>query len=311
MSMYTISPAPHIKSKDSTNRIMWFVVAAILPTAIAGVWIFGPHAAWLILASVAAAVLTEAALGRLMKKPVTVTDGSAVITGLLLACNLPAGAPVWIAVLGSFFAIAIVKCAFGGLGKNIFNPALAGRAFLMLSWPAHMTTWQNPRFWPDVVSSATPLAKNAVEIMGPGSKPSLWDMFIGNRGGCIGEVCVIAILVGAGFLLYKGYIKWYTPIVYILTVGILSRLAGGSFIFSILAGGLMFGAFFMATDMVTTPLTPGGQALFGLGCGIITFAIRKWGGYPEGVSYSILIMNAATPMIDRFTKRRVFGKKKR
>lgn len=306
--MFTVAPAPHIRNNQSTRKIMWSVVAAVLPAGAAGVFIFGLQSAYIILASVAAAVACEAILQKLMRQEIGVGNGSAVITGLLLAYNLPPGAPVWLAVVGSFFAIAIAKQTFGGLGKNIFNPALTGRAFLMISWPAYMTSWVAPRFWPDTISSATPLAK---EITEAGFKPALtyWDLFIGNRGGCIGEVCVIAILIGAAYLLYKGYIKWHTPFSYIFTVAILARVSGGDWIFAILSGGLMLGAFFMATDMVTTPLTAKGRVIFGIGCGIATFAIRKWGGYPEGVSYSILMMNAATPIIDRFTKNKVFGKK--
>jgi len=312
--MYTVSPAPHIRGKESTKKIMWSVVAAILPAGIAGVWIFGAHSAYVILASVITAIAAEIALQKLMKKPVKISDGSAVITGLLLAYNIPPGSPIWLPVCGSLFAIAIAKYTFGGLGKNIFNPALAGRAFLMISWPAYMTSWVNPGFWPDGISSATPIARNASESVLPVYKFSYMDLLMGNRGGCIGEVCVIAILAGAAYLLYKGYIKWRTPFSYIFTVGILAwafgaiNLFDGDWLFAVLSGGLMLGAFFMATDMVTTPLTAKGQIIFGLCCGIITFAIRKWGGYPEGVSYSILMMNAATPIIDRFTKNKVFGK---
>lgn len=313
--MYTVSPAPHIRGRESTKKIMWSVVAVILPAGIAGVWIFGLYSAYVVLASVITAVAVEAALQKLMKKSVKISDGSAVITGLLLAYNMPPGSPIWLAVAGSFFAIAVAKHTFGGLGKNIFNPALAGRAFLMISWPAYMTRWINPRFWPDGISSATPLARNAGERVLQAHKFSYMDLLIGNRGGCIGEVCVIAILIGAAYLLYKGYIKWQTPFSFIFTVGILTwafgaqGFFGGDWLFAVLSGGLILGAFFMATDMVTTPLTAKGQFIFGVGCGIITFAIRKWGGYPEGVSYSILMMNAATPVIDRFTKNRVFGRK--
>ena len=313
---YIISSAPHIRHKDSTKKIMWSVAAALAPAGVAGVWIFGAHSFYVIAAGVLSALAAEAVLQKLMKKPVTISDGSALITGLLLSYNLPPGAPLWLAAAGSFFAIAVAKQAFGGLGRNIFNPALAGRAFVMLSWPVYMTRWANPRFWPDAVSSATPLAKIHNGLQAAVHKVSYWDLFIGNRGGCIGEVCVIAILAGAAFLLYKGYIRWHTPFSYILTTGALTWAFGGKgffagdFVFAVLAGGLMLGAFFMATDMVTTPLTPKGQLIFGISCGVLTFIIRKWGGYPEGVSYSILMMNAATPIIDRFTKPRVFGLEK-
>lgn len=323
---YIVSPSPHIQSKESTKKIMWSVAFALLPAGIAGVWIFGASSIYVILASVLAAVLTEIILQRLTKQPISISDGSAIVTGLLLAYNLPAAVPIWLPVAGSFFAIAIAKHTFGGLGKNIFNPALAGRAFLMVSWPAYMTRWVNPRFWPDTISAATPLTKIAHSPQDIIHHFSYWDLLIGNRGGCIGEVCILAILTGAAFLLCKGYIRWHTPVTYIFTVGLLTWIFGGrgsfrgDWIFAILGGGLMLGAFFMATDMVTTPLTSKGQLIFGLGCGILTFVIRKWAGYPEGVSYSILMMNAAAPIIDRFTpplragagfaKPRLFGKKK-
>lgn len=314
---FIISSAPHIRSKESTKKIMWSVVAALLPAGIAGAWIFGIGSVYVIAAGILTAVVVEAVLQKLTRKPVSISDGSAVITGLLLAYNLPPSAPLWLVIAGAFFSIAIAKHTFGGLGKNIFNPALAGRAFLMLSWPVYMTRWVNPRFWPDTVSSATPMAKFVHETSLATHKFSYLDLFIGNRPGCIGEVCVLAILLGALFLLYKGYIRWQTPFTYIFTVGLMTWLFSakgffsGDWLFAVLAGGLMLGAFFMATDMVTTPLTAKGQMVFGLGCGILTFIIRKWGGYPEGVSYSILMMNAATPMIDRFTKPRVFGCKKK
>ncbi len=310
-----ISPAPHIRSKESTKKIMWTVILCLVPTGIAGVWIFGLYSLYVVLAGVLSAIFFEFALQKLMRRPVSVSDGSAVITGLLLAYNMPPGVPLWLVVTGSFFGIAVAKHAFGGLGRNIFNPALVGRAFLMVSWPTYMTKWVNPRFWPDAISSATPLAKIVPHPSSIVHRFTYWDLFIGNRAGCIGEVCVLAILLGAAFLLYKGYIRWHTPVAYISTVAVLTWMFGvkgilaGDGIFAVLAGGLMLGAFFMATDYVTTPLTDKGQVIFGLGCGILTFVIRKWAGYPEGVSYSILMMNAATPIIDRFTKLRVFGRK--
>ncbi len=313
-NQYIVSPAPHIRSRETTKRIMWSVALAILPIGIIGAWIFGAHSLYLIITAVLTAVVVETAIQKLMRRPVSINDGSAVITGLLLAYNLPPHAPLWLSACGAFFAIAIVKHAFGGLGKNIFNPALAGRAFLMLSWPSHMTAWVNPRFWPDSISSATPLAKNVAA--GASHASTYWDLFIGNRAGCIGEVCIAAILCAAAFLLWRGYLKWRIPLAYIFTVAFFTwvfgkqGLFGGDWLFSILAGGLMLGAFFMATDMVTSPVTKKGQLIFGAGCGILTFVIRKWGGYPEGVSYSILMMNAAVPIIERFTKPRVFGKRR-
>jgi len=311
-----INASPHTKSKESVRRIMWAVVIALVPAGAAGVYIFGLRALYVILTCLLSAVVFEAAVQKFTKRKVTVLDGSAVITGLLLAYNLPSGVPLWIAVLGTFFAIVIAKHAFGGLGRNIFNPALAGRAFLMASWPRHMTSWVNPRWWPDAVSSATPLAaaKSGPFTIhhSPFTSPYT-DLLLGNRGGCIGEVCVIALLIGAVFLLWRGYIKWYAPFSFIGTAGLLSWAFGGNGFFAgdglfyMMAGGIVLGAFFMATDMVTTPITRRGMIIFGIGCGILTFCIRKWGGYPEGVSYSILMMNAATPLIDRLTKPKTFG----
>ncbi|MFH0838850.1 MAG: RnfABCDGE type electron transport complex subunit D [Candidatus Omnitrophota bacterium] len=311
-TLFSLSVSPHIRSKDSLQRIMWLVVLVLLPAGAAGVYIFGIRALFVILSAVCGALLTEFVITRLMKKSLTISDGSAFITGLLLAYNLPPGVPLWLPFIGSLFAIAIAKLAFGGLGYNIFNPALAGRVFLMASWPTHMTTWQLPRWYVDAITTASPLGliKHGVTAE---KLPSYVDLFIGNRAGCIGEVCIIVLLIGAVFLLWKGYISWHTPFSFIITVWILSwMLMGKGFfrgdaLFYVLNGGLILGAFFMATDMVTTPLTKKGMLVFGIGCGIITFVVRKWGGYPEGVSYSILIMNAATPIIDRFTKPKKFG----
>jgi electron transport complex protein RnfD len=244
-------------------------------------------------------------------------DGSAFLTGLLLAYNLPPNVPLWLPVVGSFFAIAIGKQVFGGLGQNIFNPALVGRVFLMASWPKYMTGFTTaPKFFArgvnyEAVSSATPLAliKKGVAI----ENISYLDLFLGKRGGCIGEVCIVALLAGALFLFLKGYISWHIPLSYIGTLGLFTWIFGqkgffsGDWLFHILSGGLILGAFFMATDYVTSPLTGKGQIIFGLGCGLITVVIRIWGGYPEGVSYAILMMNAATPIIDRYTKNRIYG----
>ncbi len=306
-----ISASPHIKTKDSSNKIMWSVILALIPAGIAGVFIFGLSALNVIITAVISAVISEALIQKLMRKEITISDGSAFITGLLLAYNMPPSVPLWLPAIGSFFAIAIAKQVFGGLGFNIFNPALAGRAFLVASWPAYMTHWINPRWTPDAISSATPLA--VVKLKLAQATPSYWQLFIGERGGCLGEVCIAALLIGALFLLWKGYIRTRTPLCFILTVALLSwifmgkRLFSGDWIFYILSGGLVLGAFFMATDYTTTPLTKRGQIIFGLGCGALTFLIRKFGGYPEGVSYSILIMNAATPIIDRYTKTKKFG----
>jgi electron transport complex protein RnfD len=315
MDKLIVSASPHIKTKDSCPKIMWSVLAALIPAGIGGIFIFGLSALKIIFASIITAVVTEGVIQKLMHKELTLHDGSAFITGLLLAYNLPPAVPLWLPAAGAFFAIAIGKQAFGGLGFNIFNPALVGRAFLMASWPIYMTAWTSPRWQADAVSGATALATLNHRI--PSPAPSYWQLFLGDRGGCIGEVCIVALAAGALFLLWKGYIRWYTPFSFIFTVGFLSwafmgtGIFRGDWLFYILSGGLILGAFFMATDYTTTPLTKRGQIIFGLGCGILTFLIRKFGGYPEGVSYSILIMNAATPIIDRFTKPKKLGFVKR
>lgn len=286
------------------------VVVSLLPAGAAAAIIFGPSALWVMLLGVIAAVATEGVIQAVTKKKCTVFDGSAVLTGLLLAYNLPSGVPFWIPIVGSVFAIAIGKQIFGGLGQNIFNPALVGRVFLMASWPQYMTTFTRP-FAYDAVTQATPLA-----ILKEGrvlEHITYLDLFLGKRGGCIGEVCIAALLAGALFLLMKGYISWHIPIPFIVTVGVVTYLFGpqglasGDWLFHILTGGLILGAFFMATDYVTSPLTRKGQVIFGAACGLLTAVIRLWGGYPEGVAYAILMMNAATPIIDRYTKCRIYG----
>ncbi len=311
-SKLIVSVSPHLHKNESVKKIMWMVVLSLLPTGLAGVFIFGPQSLWVILLSVISALATEAGLQFLTKRKITISDGSAFLTGLLLAYNLPAHVPFWIPVIGSAFSIAIGKQVFGGLGQNIFNPALVGRVFLMASWPKYITTFTRPMIY-DAVTQATPLALlKETKIL---EYVSYWDLFLGKRGGCIGEVCILALLLGAIFLFARGYISWHIPFSYIITVGLLAFVFGpnglftGDWFFHILSGGLVLGAFFMATDYVTSPLTRRGQIIFGVGCGLITAVIRLWGGYPEGVSYAILMMNAATPIIDRYTKNRIYGTK--
>jgi electron transport complex protein RnfD len=305
-----VSGSPHIHKPESVSRIMWTVVISLIPALIAGVIIFGLGALWVTLVAVVAAVLTELIFGILTKKKITVLDGSAVITGILLAFNLPSGVPLWLPIAGAVFSIAIGKQVFGGLGQNIFNPALVGRVFLMASWPKYMTTFTQPLKF-DAITSATPLA-----ILKEGKvleHISYFDLFLGKHGGCIGEVCILALLIGAAILLIKGYITWHIPATYIFTTAIFIYIFGaaqlfhGDWLFHLLSGGLILGAFFMATDYVATPLTAKGQLIFGIGCGLLTAVIRVWGGYPEGVSYAILMMNAATPFIDRYTKNKIYG----
>lgn len=309
---FIVSGSPHIHKPASIRRIMWTVVISLIPALIAGVLIFGLNALWVTLAATIAAVLTELTFGILTKRKITILDGSAVITGILLAFNLPSGVPLWLPIVGAVFSIAIGKQVFGGLGQNIFNPALVGRVFLMASWPKYMTTFTRP-FSYDAITSATPLAAlKEGKIL---EHLSYLDLFLGKHGGCIGEVCILALLIGAALLLIKGYISWHIPATYIFTTAIFTYIFGaaqlfhGDWLFQVLSGGLILGAFFMATDYVATPLTAKGQIIFGAGCGLLTAVIRIWGGYPEGVSYAILMMNAATPLIDRFTKNRIYGVK--
>jgi electron transport complex protein RnfD len=311
---FVVSTSPHIYSTDSIPRIMWSVVIALLPAGAMGVWLFGLHTFWVILTCVIVAVVTEAAGQKLVfGQKITITDGSAVITGLLLAYTLPPGLPLWAAATGSVFAIFVAKLCFGGLGYNIFNPALIGRAVLLASWPAQMTTWVAP-FAVDGVSCASPLAM-VKTLMAKGTAltpsgtalPSVLDMFFGNCAGAIGEVSAIALLGGAIFLFIRKIISWHTPLTYIGTVALVSFLFGRNPLFEIFAGGLFLGAFFMATDMVTVPITGWGKIIFGIGAGVMTALIRNIGGYPEGVCYSILLMNAVTPHIDRLTTPKKFG----
>ena len=303
---------------------MFDVVLALIPAVAAGVYFFGGRALCIVLISVATAVGTEAILQRLMRKPITVADCSAIITGILLALNLPPAAPYWLPIVGAVVAIAIAKMVFGGLGKNIFNPALIGRAVLLAAYPVAMTKgWLKPLWWHgrgfftnavanpqgaafDAISCATPLVKEGVP-----DPFALGDLIIGKVGGCIGETSAICIIIGGLYLLARKRILWQMPVAYIGSFVLLTALFGGArhmtVVQEVFAGGLMLGAWFMATDMVTSPLTGKGQLVGGILCGLLTFVIRLKGGYPEGVSYSILIMNVATPLIDRYTQPRRFG----
>ncbi len=320
--LFQVTPAPHFHSGESIPRVMWAVVISLLPALLASVYFFGYRALQIEVVAVVSAVLTEAAIQKLRRRPVTVSDGSAAVAGLLLAFNLPVGVPLWLPAVGAAFGIAIGKQAFGGLGHNIFNPALVGRVFVMHSWLGRMTTWAPPRTvlyeGVDALTYATPLgaAKESVVSLVPAAEGvfSTADMFWGNIGGCIGETSAFALLLGGVFLLARGYIRWQTPVSFIAAVGVLTWLLPaqeGALTLTplqhMLGGGLLLGAIFMATDMVTTPVTGWGMLIFGLGCGVITSLIRLYGGFPEGVCYSILIMNAFTPLIDRFTRPKIFG----
>jgi Na+-translocating ferredoxin:NAD+ oxidoreductase subunit D len=308
-SRFLVSSSPHIRSGESTKRIMMDVTIALLPALFAGIWFFGLRALLLTIVAVAFAVASEIAMQKIMKRPVTAGDFSAVVTGLLIAFNVPATLPLWMVAIGSIFAIVIVKQCFGGVGHNFVNPALAARAVLLASWPVDMTSWVQPGV--DVVTTATPLAIiKGTEAVNQ-ALPSLMDLFIGNVGGCIGETSALALLIGGLYLLYRRVINYRIPVVYISTVGVLAFVFSGfnlSYVpFHILAGGLLLGAIFMATDYSSSPMTAKGQVIFAIGCGLLTAVIRFYGGYPEGVSYSILLMNITTPLIDRFTLPRKFG----
>jgi len=311
MSQFSLTHAPHVRAKEDSARIMTWTISALLPAAIAGIYLFGRNSIVLIASSIIAAVLTEYLMLFLRgKKALTADVLSAVITGLLLAMVITSATPWWMAVLGAVFAISIVKHAFGGLGFNIFNPALAARAFMLASWPVIMTTWPRPF---DMATGATHLAlvkskMLEMSIMNmPGHIDTYWQLFTGSRGGSLGETSVIALLIGAVFLLVKEVIDWRIPVSFLLTVAALSALFGADPIFQIMAGGLILGAFFMATDPVTKPMGRAGRWIFGAGCGAVTVVIRLLGGYPEGVCYAILIMNGFTPLIDRYVIDRVYG----
>lgn len=300
-----ISHAPHIWAGFSTSKIMFIVVFALLFPTAAAIYFFGYYAIYIILISTATAVITEFVIKKLRKKRF-VMDGSAVITGLLLALTLPPRIPLWMVVIGAFFSIAVVKEAFGGLGYNIFNPALAGRAFLSVCFPSEMTSWVlPPHFNYDAITGATPLNNNFTY---QADKLSLYkDIFFGNRGGSLGETSVMLILIGAAILLLLRIIDWRIPVLYIGTVALGSFLMGKDVLFQIMAGGLMIGAFFMATDYATSPVAGNGKIIFAVGLGILTVLMRSFSNMPEGVCFSILIMNAFTPLIDKYVRIKPFG----
>lgn len=305
--LYRVSLAPYLRSKSTTQKMMLDVIIAMLPALAASIYFFGVNALMLTVVSVISCVVAEVFMQKLFKKKVTVSDLSAVITGILLAFNLPASAPWWMPVFGGFFAICIVKQIFGGIGSNFMNPALAARAAIMASWPGLITNYITP----DGVASATPL--QLMKAGTTGELPSLMDMAIGNIGGVIGETCSILLVLGGIYLIVKKVIDWKIPCLYILTTTVLLAAFGVDISllpYHILGGGLILGAFFMATDFVTCPVTPNGRIIFAIGCGIITAIIRVYGGMAEGVSYAIILMNTATPLIESLTTPKVFGEVK-
>ncbi len=308
-----LTSSPHVHSKWSTKQAMWLVIYAMIPAAVAAVIFFGIYQLLVIMVSVGFAVGTETAIKTIRKRPVTITDGSGIITGLLLALILPPNFSLVFTALGAIVAIALGKEIFGGLGYNIFNPALVGRAFLQAAFPVHMTTWTNPSFVTDSVTSATPLAAMKFD----GASTSLSAMFLGNTGGCLGETSTLAVLAGGLFLLGMGVINWRIP----LSMFLGAFIFGGLFwlidssiyptpLFHMMAGGFMIGAFFMATDWVSSPITPKGMWIFGIGIGFVVVLIRLFGGLPEGVMYAILFMNAFVPLINKYTQPRIFGEAK-
>jgi electron transport complex protein RnfD len=324
MNLLKISGSPHVHSDESTKKIMWRVNLALVPMLLTGIAYFGLNALLISIVSVACCCLFQWLIEKfIMKVPSTVCDGSAIVTGLLLAFNVPATAEmIWMVAIGALVALGVGKMTFGGLGKNPFNPALVGRVFMLISFPVQMTTWPTVGKWfpmsLDTVSGATPLGlikegvkngQSLSEVLSAPDMPSLCDIFLGHMGGSLGEVSAIAILIGAIYLLCRKVISWHIPVAFIGTAfifsGILWLADPTQFVdplTTILTGGIMLGACFMATDMVTSPMAKSGQLVFGVGCGLLTIIIRNWGAYPEGVSFAILLMNSVTPLINRWCK---------
>jgi len=317
-----LSSSPHIHSGETTERIMRLVIYALLPATLLSLYFFGLPALNVLLICTLGCIAFEALACKMMKMPNSIMDGSGALTGILLALNLPPSTPWWISLLGAAIAILIGKMIYGGLGYNPFNPALVARVVLLISFPVQMTSWTAPAPLTtgiDAVTAATPLGEMKTAVMLTGKLPEMatsgfMGYFTGNMAGCLGEVSALALLAGGLFLLYKKVISWHIPVSFIGTV----LVVGGLFwlidaskyptpLFHLITGGLILGAFFMATDMVTSPVTYKGMLIFGFGCGLLTVLIRLFGGYPEGVSFAILLMNAATPLIDRYCRPKIYG----
>jgi len=335
MNILTISGSPHVHGKESVKKIMWSVVIAMIPMAVLSVLFFGWDALRVMAISIAACLIIEWLIQKfLMKEPSTLSDGSAVITGMLLAFNVPSALDWWILLIGAVVAIGVAKMSFGGLGKNPFNPALVGRVFLLVSFPQQMTTWPKAQVWfsqiadaaqtaTDATTSATPMTiikhgmaagQDVAEVVA--ELPNYAQMLIGQHGGSLGEMSVIAILLGGIFMLFRKVITWHIPVSFLGTAFLFAALMHWVDptlyippMYHLMFGGIMLGAIFMATDMVTSPMSPWGQIIFGFGCGALTMTIRLWGAYPEGVSFAILIMNAFVPLINKGFKPRKFGEK--
>ncbi|WP_295209965.1 RnfABCDGE type electron transport complex subunit D [Ruminococcus sp.] len=299
MEKLLVSPSPQIRDNISTSKVMTNVLIALCPALVMSAYVFGGRALMLTGFCMITAFIWEKLCNIVMKRPDTTRDISALVTGMLLAFNLPVTMPYWQAAIGTFVAIVIVKQLFGGLGQNFANPAIVGRIVLMLAFTGNMTHWVEPMTnTVDAVTSATPLVNKSESYL---------DMFIGRTGGCLGEVSAAALILGGLYLIVRKIIAVHTPLAFIGTVFVFSYLCGEDGVYQILAGGVMLGAFFMATDYVTTPVTKPGKVIFGIGCGIITCVIRFWGSYPEGVSFSILLMNILTPYIDMITRTKPLG----
>ncbi len=307
MNQLIVSSSPHIRTKDDTPRLMLDVVIALLPAVIAGAIIYGIRALLVVFTCVLTSVVSEYLFNLIVKKEQTVFDFSAVITGLILGLSLHANAPVWQCVIGSVFAIIVVKCLFGGLGANFANPAATGRVFLLICFSGSLAGGAAPKII-DAVAGATPLE----QLANDGKAPELIDMLLGVRGGSIGESCIIALIIGFIYLVVRKVINFEVPLIMTATVFLLYLIVSGDInmaLYQVLAGGLIFGAVFMATDYVTTPITRTGKMIFAFGCGLITFLIRMYGNYPEGVSFAILFMNILSPYIEGWTKPKALGKR--
>jgi len=308
-----VSSSPHIRADNNVQKVMTDVVIGLLPATIGAIYFFRTNAFILMLVSVITAVVAEAVVQKVRRQPVTINDMSAVVTGLLLALNLSASAPWWLPMIGSAFAIVVVKQFFGGLGKNFMNPALAARILLTLSWTDEMTDWVAPGV--DAVSTATPLSFVKGETLVPDVAPSMTDLFIGSIGGSMGETSAMLLILGGVYLFFRNIISPKIPLIYIGTVAVLTLLHSGFdpvyMGYHLFSGGLMIGAIFMATDYASSPVTPRGKVIFAVGCGILTTVIRLFGGFNEGVGFSILLMNVATPLIERYTVPAIYGEVKK
>ena len=320
---FIVSVSPHVRDEESVKHIMWSVSAALFPALLASFWFFGPKAIFITALCIITSVLSEYIFQKALNRKITINDGSAFLTGLLLGMNLPPSLPFYVPIVGSFFAVTVVKQLFGGLGYNIFNPALLGRAFLLITWPKAMTIWSAPTAkltGLDAVTTATPLGilkEAGVEKLMEEfhTKSDLYmSLLTGERAGSLGETSAILLLLGAAYLLYKKYITWHIPLSFLATVGVIAWVFGGKGalftgdpVVHLLSGGLILGAFFMATDYVTCPTIRKGQIIFGIGCGALTMLIRLKGGFPEGVMFAILLMNCFAPLIDRGVKPDLFG----